>query len=194
MKYSQLNPSWYYSFVDIPNLAAITQELIDLKLSITNKIQHNQYYSNVPASAAHSSCPMLMRYLWSIGLSYKFSRLLYSENMTNGSPAHVDTYDPKFCMYSLNIPLMECDDSYTAWFSTNNNNLSQHIPSPNMYATINDGDVLTEVCRVESNRPLLANTTILHRGVTQNPKRTLVGLRFSPELTTDDLRKINIII
>ena len=63
-----------------------------------------------------------------------------------------------------------------------------------MYATINDGDVLTEVCRVESNRPLLANTTILHRGVTQNPKRTLVGLRFSPELTTDDLRKINIII
>jgi len=192
MQYSPLNINWYYSYVDIPNLAAITQELINLKLSIKDKTQYNQYYSNISAIAAHSTCPMLMRYLWSMGLSFKFSRLLYSENMTNGSPPHVDTYDPTFCMYSLNIPLLECDDSYTAWFSTDNNNLSQKTPAAGMYATINENDTLTEICRVESNRPLLANTTILHRGITQNPKRTLVGLRFNPELTNDDLNRLGI--
>jgi hypothetical protein len=192
MKYSPLNLDWYYSYVDIPNLATITQELIDLKLSIKDKTQYNQYYSNVSAHAARAKCPALMKYLWGVGLSHKFFRLLYSENMIDGSPPHVDTYDPQYCMYSLNIPLLECDNSYTAWFNTNNDQLSQSVESPDMYATINDGDILTEICRVESNRPLLANTTILHRGVTRNPNRTLVGLRFRPELTHEDLQRLTV--
>ena len=190
--YRPLNPNWFFSYIDIPNLSNITQELTNLKITNVQKVSYNVYYTNVFAKTIHNSCPFLIQYLSNLKILNKFFRLLYSDNMINGSPIHVDSYDPTYCMYSLNIPLSECDNSYTAWFDTNNKTLMQPHVSPTMFATINNGDITKELCRVESNRPLLANTTILHRGITNNPNRSLVGLRFYPELNIDDLHRLGV--
>ena len=192
MAYSPLNKDWYYSYVEIPNLEKIVKELMVVRSKAINRIRYNPYFFNLMANEAIESSPALMAYLNYLGLADKFFRLLYSENQSNGSPVHVDTYEAKHCMYSLNIPLSNCEDSYTAWFTTNNNILRQTIQSPTMFAAAGDDDILTEVCRVETIKPMLVNTTVLHRGICSKENRMMVGIRFSPELSSNDLTRLGV--
>jgi hypothetical protein len=194
MIYTPLYEAWFYSYVDIPDLDKIVAELILLKQTTTNIHRINEMYENV-LQPNIINCPNLEEYLRNVGLYNNLNRILFSSNVDKKSLVHVDSYNPIFQTFSLNIPLIECENSYTAWYSTTNkilNDLSRFGLSPETNFAYSDEADVTEVYRVEYTRPMLINTTILHRGIADNPRRTIASIRFNTMLSVTDMRNMGI--
>jgi len=199
MNYTILYPNWFYSYLDIPNLEEIQKELITLFESGVNRYERNKLYCNFPSIIVLSKCPELKKYLISKGLIGKFNRVLFSKdvNAERKTKVHVDSYDPTITTHSLNIGLTDCKNSYTVWYKTDKTKLRDSSefgldPVKNYaYLFLEEAE---EIKRVEYNdRPVLVNTTILHRGVAEFSSRLICGLRFFPELTNGDIKRLGII-
>ena len=199
--YTPSKPDWCYSYLNIPNLDQIKQEMLYLYNNVNPGFQANAYYVHYLRNDIIQYCPTLCNYLIEMGVYDKLSNILASsKSLPEGFPVrsriHVDAYDKKFT-HSINIPLVDCDNTYTAWYTgplrvidkrTNtfvsvNQNLIQY------FYVIEDGTE-TEICRAETNRPMIINTSIPHRGLHNCPTRILAGIRFLPDLTDEEFNRI----
>lgn len=189
--YAPLYPGWYYSFLDIPNYDVIQQELLGLFKSGVISNQTNPDYYNVYTQNI-KNCPKLFEYLSNAGVFNKFQRVLFSTNIARSDVVHVDGFHPATRNhFSLNIPLIDCENSYTAFYKYDKPNLTCHAASYHHYA-YTTMDQVEELARVECIKPVLVNTTILHRGITDKLTRTLAGLRFAVPLNVKELKKLGI--
>lgn len=198
MSYTPLHPDWYYSSVHIDNLEKIQEELIALRQNAENSLQKNQFYRNIFKNEVFKHCPTLKEYLESVGLDQKFHRLILSTDKVSNDATfvHVDSYDPNVSSYSLNIPLIDCEDSYTIWYTTERKKLNDCL-NEGMNPVINYAclplSAVTEVKRFRYNAgAALLNTTILHKGYSDKTTRTICGMRFVPKLTKDDFLRLGI--
>lgn len=191
-EYRPINTDWYYSYIDIPNLEIIKQELINLLSLPVPKRNFTSYYTNIYVpNIIH--CPTLMDYLEEVGVKSKLLRVLYSKSdgpSINEAPPHVDSITPdKSFQYSLNIPLIDAEDSYTVWYE-------QITPSPILYDTftftgwVDRNEQIREIARAQYTQPMLLNTSILHSGKITSNRRTIAGLRFWPELTAEEVSRL----
>jgi hypothetical protein len=191
MIYTPLNKDWYYTYLDIPDLDTIKQELLMLFSTTTKKMVRNAGYVNIFRNNI-VNCPTFMSYLASKGLDKKLNRIMYTEGLLAPNP-HVDSGNPNNCTYSLNIPLVDAEDSYTAWYATDKTHLLDrsnlgHNPEHTVgWVDIEDA---TEVARLQYTQPALVNTTILHRGLVDRPSRILCCIRFWPELTAREVSRL----
>lgn len=202
--YKKLYKDWYYSFLNISNLEALTKELIKLRESDVKKYYINKYYINVLKDDIGDRAPILTEYIKSVGLEEKFQRLLFSAYFETAGAAHIDSYDPKYCSVSLNIPLTDYTGSYTAWYATKKRKLyditttgrdpSKHGMTIGQHFAYLPLDEIEEICRVETTRPMLVNTTILHRGIVPGPSRTIVGIRFNSALTKTEVNRLGVAV
>lgn len=191
-EYCPVNPDWYYSYIDIPNLEIIKHELIKLLSLPVPKRNFTSYYTNIYVPNI-IECPALMEYLEATGVRSKLLRVLYSKSNSpsiNDAPPHVDSIIPdRSFRYSLNIPLIDAEDSYTVWYE-------QTTPAQLLYDTVtNTGWVenkeqIREIARVQYTGPVLLNTSILHGGKITSNLRTIAGLRFWPELTDEEIQRL----
>jgi hypothetical protein len=200
--YKQLNKDWYYSFLEIENLKPLVQELIELKESDVKRYYVNRHYINILAEDIGDRAPVLFQYLKGAGLDKKFQRLLYSAYYEGADAVHIDAYDPKYCSVSLNIPLTDCENSYTAWYRTDKTKLyditttgrdpGKYGQTPGQHFAYLPLNEVEEICRVEVTKPMLVNTTILHRGIVPTLTRTICGIRFNSELTNTEVLRLGI--
>lgn len=200
--YKKLYKDWYYSFLEIENINPLIKELIELRDSDVKKYYINKYYINILKEDIGDRAPLLSNYIKESGLEHKFQRLLFSAYFETAEAAHIDTYDPKYCSVSLNIPLTDCAGSYTAWYSTRKKKLfditttgrdpEKHGQTIGQHFAYLPIDEVNEIRRVETTRPMLVNTTVLHRGIVPGPSRTIVGIRFNSELSEDEVKNLGI--
>lgn len=199
MEYTPLWPNWFYSYIDIPNLEPLREELRAFVNNPDKKsFATNSSYINVMAEYVFPQCPLLKKYLVSVGLEKKFHRLLISRKivLSEVGNVHVDTYSPEFTRHSINIGIQDYEDSFTRWFKTDQRKLNDVAnrgwdPISN-FAWI-PLEEATEIKRLQwSNRPTLVNTTILHQGYSEKESRVIVGLRFKPELTESDIKRLGV--
>lgn len=191
MIYDPLYPGWYYSYVDIPDYDNIKKELLELLNSGVMSTQTNPDYFNV-FKRDIKNCPELFKYLTNAGVFAKFTRILFSTNVARTNVVHVDGFDPSTRNhFSLNIPLIDCDGSYTAFYKYDGKMLYFNKNTYTSFAYMSM-DKVEEIARVECDRPVIVNTTILHRGITDNLSRTLAGLRFHPALTKEEMQRLGV--
>jgi len=198
--YTPFNKNWFYSYVDIPNWQVIQQEILAVHSNdeLTSFFQVNPHYFNLKADVILQYCPTLKEFLKDKGILEKFDRVLFSSKNKNPPVKtrvpHTDSLDGDL-KYSLNMPLSNCEDSYLIWsaFLGNGKVLRNHKMKFHNYGwTLPDN--VTEICRVEYDRPMLVNVTVLHNAEFRNPDRAICGLRFNPDLTDDDLKRLNVVI
>ena len=198
MKYTPLYADWFYSYLDIPNLDNIKKEIVQLITTSNEKYEVNLIYSNYTRNVVFQNCPHLKEYLSRIGLDKKFNRMLVSKDLSleKKQKVHVDTYNPNITTHSLNIGLLDYEESYTAWYKTDKVQLRESSqfglnPVTNYaYLFLEEAE---EINRVKyDDRPVLVNTTILHKGVSNKKTRLICGLRFSPELTKEDIKRMGV--
>jgi hypothetical protein len=199
VRYEILHKDWFYSYVNIPNLDIVKKELLDLYATDHSNFstwQTNPHYYHISAKNGLPLCPEINRFLQSAGLAGRLVAFFYSRNLASGEPyAHVDSYNPMLFSENLNIPLIECSNSYTVWYSTDRAELEEikvdgrlpgHVPA---YTPL---EGLIEIKRVEVVRPMIVNTTILHKGEAQTDTRTICGLRFNGPLKSSDLLNLGV--
>lgn len=198
IQYKPLYPDWFFSYLDIPNLENIKKEIIDFINRPNDKYEVNLIYSNYKREVVLSNCPLLKNYLQSVGIDKKFNRMLVSKDLSleKKQKVHVDTANPYLTTHSLNIGLIDYENSYTGWYKTNKTHLKDSsefgLDANTNYAYLFIDDV-EEIKRIEyDGRPALVNTTILHRGISDKKTRVICGLRFSPELTEEDIKRMGI--
>lgn len=200
MKFVEKRPDWFYSFLEIPNLEEIQKEMrfINSKKFIMLNRAFNPYYTNLfRQDMDEKEYPATIEWMKSVGLYEKFMRILLTQSKTTAPHVHIDTVDPEFCNCSINIPLDYCEGTYTAFYKTANPEaITPCFPDKGSQQSRNFAwlpvDQAVEVARVETIRPVLVNTTVLHRAISEEPRRTICCFRFSPELTYEEVQRLGI--
>ena len=209
IEYSPLRENWFYSRVHIPNLEIIQSEMLACCESTTHKkVAYNSQYVNIfKKDMDQSMYPATIEYLKSVGIYEKFFRILFTQSKptvtvdtekTTDKPAvHIDTIDPYRCQFSLNIPLEYCEKTYTGFYKTSHPELLKPAFAENDYRHAGNfawmpAEFAEEITRAEVYGPMLVNTTVLHRAISDEPRRKICCFRFSPELDYDDLINIGI--
>jgi len=197
--YKPVHPNWFYSYVDIPNLEVIRQELIDLVNAGESGVRTNPTAYNISKEDVIENCQEVVKYLKEMQLLDKFDRLLITKKTTAEADGmvHVDTYDPKYLTQSLNIGLIDYEGSYTSWHSTDIKVLhdtAQFGMVPDRNFAFIEVEKTKEICRLYyDKRAALVNTTILHKGNAQQTNRIICGFRFVPDLSDEDIKRMGIV-
>jgi hypothetical protein len=196
--YDPLYNGWCYSFVEMPNLVKIQNELINLNKDGYNVTRSNPFYLNVFRDDVIRECPEVIRYLKSVKLMDIFSRILFSRNDVKLKAnqkvpvVHVDGYNPKIRNHTaLNLPLIDCEGTYTGFYSTDKRKLWYNYGTVDNYAWL-PLDQVEEISRVEIVQPVVVNTTILHAAISDRPNRMIASFRFRRALNADDMKNMGI--
>lgn len=189
-------PTWLYKLVNnVTNLNLIQDEMLTV---------YKKYYSNsfgdkgfmfcyVSLDIIREECPNYIAYLKEIELYDKWCLTVFigvkSEKRLTDSPIHIDHDDWKVRSYALNIPIINCEDSYTVWYDCKERNYdyapmdAERNPKVNKSALAFRPETSTEIGRLNVNNPAWINVSIPHRAENNNPNlRFLASARFYPEL------------
>jgi hypothetical protein len=146
----------------------------------------------VPASREYviDNCPILMQQLKEYGLFDHFlalAMIVVGPN-DNAYPIHVDTINQGFMSLGLNIPVLNCENSYTAWYDTEilyHESFNSQIITAKGYTTAVpcDSEHAVEIARCDANQPHWINVVKPHNAVcNHNRLRVNSSLRFDKKL------------
>jgi hypothetical protein len=200
-KYTE-RPSWFYKPIHIENLEEIQKELkIILYKNFPNLRDAPPQFIYSGREKIEPFAPLLTEYVKSIGLLDEwYAAHIITTNYHYKFPIHID--DPNWYRncYGLNIPIMNCEDTYTVWYDTeigddscfdtsNPLNVAKLIKSsePPAHDLSNWKDNIanwkgvpsTEIARYHMKGPAWINVSIPHAPVSNHKKfRAVISLRF----------------
>ena len=187
-KYTNATPDWLYQQ---PNLSVDALPII--KKELLTLFELSKEFSLVPYTSTYMEtgnnefidqyCPTLCKELKKLNLRDSLKVLAFiSVVIDKHFPAHVDAESE----VALNIPLINCDGTYTVWYDgqTQSKEFDDYLIGVESARTAIEGtaDSLIEIDRCEANVPRWINVNVLHRPETQHDKlRVAASLRFDPE-------------
>jgi hypothetical protein len=187
-----------YKNLVIDNFLEIQNELsTNLHRYLKNYKDCKSLFYGSNANIIKECCPGLSNFLYNKNLLNRFTgagiSVLNSNDMLY---IHTDSLK-KNRTYALNIPICNCENSYTIWYQEKDKNIK---PKLDYYTSTNnqkieffeyDENNMIEIARLESSNPAFVNIKIPHRGISfNNNKRFLMSLRFNPELTWPEIISI----
>ena len=218
-RYVPWNPEWFYSRFRIDNLEQIQKEFLivkDVKWKEYIGVDTNNStwwdFALMPKHAVEEFLPTLVDWLTHIGLYDRWITVAFSTVNHSEHPMriHVDSTAVDQRRISVNIPVLNCEKTYTVWYDAelDYDNVLPEVISPEVEAKLHTRlkydpaikyshwgieSTAVEIKRLETNQPVIVNITIPHRPVSDhNQTRILACLRFTPELTDADLKKLGV--
>lgn len=179
-------PKWLYKPIEVNNLAQIQKEILPIILKKIPNFMFAQpdFYRLLPEDI-EPFAPSYIEFIKKFGI---YERWTMSAVVTTGKgldyPIHIDSKNWHKICYGLNIPIINCEDTYTVWYDA-------EIAGP-MHA---EGDfresaciqkentIAKEIDRWSANKPAWINVSVPHRPVSAHVKpRANLSARFDPEL------------
>ena len=186
-KYQSTTPDWLYHEPNIESdvVAIIKKEL--LKLSVVDRPNNLVEYTSTFVAASqeltHKLCPTLIQQLDKFNLLKDFCFVAFISVVGQKEfPPHVDVGTD----VGLNIPLMNCEDTYTVWYDAKivDRELPTYVIGSDVahMARVCDPRTAVEIGRCDSNQPYWINTNVPHRPETHhNQFRLAASIRFHPD-------------
>jgi len=203
IKFKNSTPDWLYfkANIDFKNLQQIQKELYNVFLECTgletDKID-SSFNMTLDIPLVRRRCDNLIALLESVGLDKHLESIAFiSARKETDFPIHVDgTVD-----FALNIPVLNCENSYTAWYYSEIGNLNQE---PREYGTIDDfsnsvallcdATLATEITRIDANIPHWININVPHKPIILGEGfRINASLRFNTIILEDNKPPKNLI-
>ena len=173
-KFRDTTPDWLYFKANIAfdNLEMIQKELFDLFIEITGldvETAASSFNLTIDVPLIIQSCPVLISLLTKVDLvDYLGGVAFISTRIGADFPIHVDG-DVDF---ALNIPVLNCQNSYTVWYQSEIGNLKIEPEEygsiddfSNSVALLCDSNLAREIDRINANIPHWINTNIPHQPV-----------------------------
>jgi len=184
-----------YKIIQIDNLLEIQKDLTTyLPFYFKNfEICDSGFYGS-DIEIIKKNCFRLKKFLIDINLLDRWNGVGISVLKNKESlNIHSDSLK-KNRIFALNIPICNCNNSYTIWYQKKNLDTRpqfKYYVSESVhgicYFEYRDDDV-TEIDRLDCSIPAFVNIKIPHRGISlNNKKRFLISLRFEPELTLEEI-------
>lgn len=180
-------PTWLYKPVDVPNLKEIQQELIPvLEKEVPNYTQIPNKFAYVLRDKIEPYAPLYTQFINSLGLldRWHYSAFIMVSN-GNLFPIHVDSLNWQTRCYGLNLPLVNCEDSYTVFYDAeiDSSEITERNNPTNSARVIKDDTIAVEIGRWDASKPAWINIRIPHNPVANhNNPRVLISARFRPEI------------
>jgi hypothetical protein len=188
-------PTWLYKLVDIANLDSIKSEC----LNVFNKHYSNAFgnrgftFTIIDQDILRAEAPSYIQVLKDLKLYERWNTSVFAGTMGNNryedSPIHVDNDDLNTPCYSLNMPVVNCENSYTLFYKSNTPGPTAPIPEwITDAASYKAGGIFQEEdCREigghNVEHPAWVNVAIPHRAVNDNADmRLIICARFYPEV------------
>lgn len=178
-------PQWHYRYIDISNLEEIQIELFNAFVDV-----HGNDFDNMKPDYVFGRgykiqhhLPKTKEFLDALGILERWAFVGFvTGNKGDSLPLHVDTLDWKRICYGLNVPVLNCDNTYTAFYDAQLKERA-YDDRERKTAYICEEKGAIEIDRVECDRPMWINHTIPHRPIMNHDKpRVMASLRFFPEL------------
>ena len=187
-KHTNTTPDWLYQQ---PNLNVDTLPVI--KKELQKVFALTKPFSLVPYTSTYMEignselleqhCPNLFTELRNLKLYNSLKVVAFISVVINKHfPAHVDVKSE----VALNIPLINCDGTYTVWYNgqPQSKEFDNYLIGVESARNAMEADVdsLVEIDRCEANVPRWINVNVLHRPETTHDNfRVAASLRFDPE-------------
>jgi 6,7-dimethyl-8-ribityllumazine synthase len=188
-------PDWMYKPAKINHewYPQIRSELLQVFKYKFNGVPFNTIKSHfvIPAPRDYviDNCPVLMQQLKEYGLYDHFLSLaMIIVGPDDAYPVHVDTINQGLMSVGLNIPVLNCEDSYTAWYDAEilyHELFEPYIMSSKGFTTAIpcDNDTAVEIARCDASQPHWINVLKPHNAVCNHNKlRVNSSLRFDKKL------------
>lgn len=185
-------PDWYYRkcAIDPELLLAIQSELVPaMEQLVPGYTEIRGQFARSSVSVIKEISPSTTKFIESIGLLDRWtdvSIITANNNHPFRWPIHVDDSTYSRCI-ALNIPILNCENSYTAWYESNEpikrSADPKSLTTEQAYSLYYADDKSKEVMRMDANQCAFINVALPHRPVVEHTKpRVLISTRFSPEL------------
>ena len=183
-------PDWLHrpANINTAKLQTIQLELLQVAKKVIHDIDNSpsQFINIDDLDMIKSLCPILMSELDRLGLTDLFF-MISLITLREGSyfPIHVDYPDPIRLSFGLNIPVLNCKDSYTIWYDAKvlpHLYLPSYIMTSALVSTAMPCDETTaiELDRIECSTPSWVNNHIPHKPhCNHNKFRINASLRFT---------------
>ena len=193
-------PTWLYKPIDnIPNLNKIQKECHRIYSAAFNNICDDVGWAiqGLEIDIMQKLAPNYINFLKKLGLYEIYAGAAFSASIgvqKSVCPIHVDCKDWQQLPFSLNIPIIGCEDSYTVFYAVDETSGSDNgLPEnwDNNYRQMNkiEGVVgyvessAKEIGRMPATQAAFVNISMPHRPVTNHTNLRLVMLsRFQPEI------------
>ncbi len=179
-------PNWLYRPVVVPNLEILKQELHCVANQIILDIQNlTPDFHYIPRDQIEQHLPQTKIWLADLGLLDRWKYLAFiTGNQGTSLPLHVDTLDWTTRSYGLNVPVLNCEQSWTVFYRAQIDRPTQEdATDPRASAWFCDPDTAEEIDRIESVRPHWINVCVPHRPMVMHQQpRILASFRFGPEV------------
>jgi hypothetical protein len=178
-------PTWLYKKINVPDQIKIQHELLAVSKFIIEDIDNlTPEFHYVSRDKIDDMIPVTKIFLDQLGILDRWKYLaLITGNRGSTLPIHVDGTDWIHRSYGLNIPVLNCEDSFTVFYNAEFDAPFFDSTDPRASALSCKQDTAIEIDRVESSNPAWVNILIPHRPVINHlMPRILASFRFSPEL------------
>jgi hypothetical protein len=177
-------PEWYYKPIVVPELDIIQDEVNKFLPTLISKQQEIGFYY-IKRDQIETLFPCYTAMLEKLGLldRWTYSAILATEGRKE-FPIHVDAIDWENRCFGLNIPILNCENSWTVWYDADID-LSPTTDDydPRNSARFCSSKNAVELCRMPASTPAWINISKPHRPVTEhNQLRAIISARFSPEV------------
>lgn len=186
-------PTWLYKPIDVKNLEQIKKECFDIfnKHYFGTLNDKGFIFQYIDQDIIRNEAPLYIQALKDIGVYERLTSCIFiglkGDQRLTDSPIHIDTEDWESRSYALNMPVVNCQDSYTVWYD------SKIKDDPDTYIGGAHARYRTAICFKEEssieigrwcvNNPAWVNVVVPHRAENNNPDlRLIISSRFWPEI------------
>lgn len=181
--------NWHYKYADIGitneyqlEFQTMTNSLVEIESITTSKIYYfkeDKIKKYCPEFVKHLNLINIGNLLCGVGIIIVYPGTKF--------PIHVDHEEDITQQVGLNVPVQNCNNSFTVWYqNVNKTKYPDKEISGNMYTDQIcqfDGDNPIEVARCELTKPVWINTGLPHTAESQNPGlRISASFRFHKEI------------
>lgn len=175
-----------YKPISVDNLEAIQQELVPvLYKEIPNFDSAGSQFVYVLREKIEPHAPLYTKFIESLGVLDRWHYSAFVTTNTDSLFVHVDSLTWRTRCYGLNLPLVNCEGTYTVFYDAeiNDQPFCDSSDPINSAKKIKPGTSAREIARVEATTPMWVNTCIPHAPVTTHSRpRAIISARFRPEL------------
>ena len=182
----QTNPKWLYKPVEVDNLKEIQREIIPIIFKkIPNFLHMPPEFVPIMRDEIEPFAPCYTEFIKNHAVISQWSWCaIITTNLNLDFPIHVDSTDWEKRCYGLNIPVINCEGTFTVWYDTEIQGNRYDDSDFRAVARVQKpGAPAVEIGRWDTNTPAWINTSVPHRPVsTHKLPRAVLSARFDPEL------------
>ena len=183
-------PTWLYKPINVDNLQTIQKEFkhihttyMDDLFDIAGKDIDRLWKIDKDLIKTHA--PTFIELLKKLNLLDRWALTAFSPTVATytKSMVHIDNADRNIRSYGLNLPIQNCEGSYTVFYETKGKGTCGIMPWYKDSPCFLDHEIIGELGRLPTLQPAFVNVSYPHGSLSEHEDfRLLISTRFFPEI------------